>query len=137
MCKLKKMSNTKKEVAAEGGEGQADPEDAADAPGVPDHDGTPSKLFPGAKGDRSAKRKGERRHRRGISAQSRVVTACARLLGHLRGIKSNVEKPVAWHEDHSRSFPADSQPADRVHTVVLPAFTALLIYIERYPLASM
>lgn len=60
VCKLKKMSNTKRDVAAEGGkDGEADPEDTEPA-GVPDHDGTPSKLFPGAKGGKgAAKRKGE------------------------------------------------------------------------------
>ena len=56
------MSNTKRDVAAEGGkDGEADPEDTEPA-GVPDHDGTPSKLFPGAKGGKgAAKRKGEPR----------------------------------------------------------------------------
>ena len=61
VCKLKKMSNSKKETAAEGADGQAEPQDPAHAPGVPNHDGTPSKLFPTAKGDKAAKRKGELR----------------------------------------------------------------------------
>ena len=87
VCKLKKMSNTKRDVAAEGADGQAEPEDAADAPGVPDHDGTPSKLFPTAKGDKSAKRKGERR-RKGCRIPQfgmRGCSVCPSLPSRLRG----------------------------------------------------
>ena len=64
VCKLKKMSNSKKETSTEGGgggEGQ-EAQEREEAVGVPDHDGTPSKLFPTAKGDKAGKRKGEPAH---------------------------------------------------------------------------
>lgn len=77
VCKLKKMSNSKKETAAEGAEGQAEPQDPADAPGVPNHDGTPSKLFPTAKGDKAAKRKGELQDGDCTMSLARVEGACA------------------------------------------------------------
>ena len=74
------MSNTKRDVGAEGGkDGEADPEEAEPV-GVPDHDGTPSKLFPGTKGGKgAAKRKGEpskRFRRKSESPDIRDSQAC-------------------------------------------------------------
>jgi hypothetical protein len=65
VCKLKKLSNTKKEAASKDEYGQADPEDAAHGiHGVPDADGAAvearSPAFSGKK--RPDKRKGLLKH---------------------------------------------------------------------------